>query len=240
MGKIIAQFKALPPLQRYILLLAIPIVVIVYLWFMFISPTNDEISKLKMDIQKEKTEIENLKNTLKPAVLENLRNQEKKLMQDYQLKQAELVSLVGEIPTERDMALVVKNIGSIARKSNLTIMRIQVSNPQKTTFALYTEGEKKIVKEYQQQQQTSDQQKKDQQKRADKQQQATEQKTVSFLKSKVELELLGTYPSLKSFLDNLQQRGIISYPESLSISPEGQKIRAKLEINTLIKEGGQP
>lgn len=234
MQKLIEQFKALPTWQRYFLLLGLPLVLVVYLWFMLLSPAMDEVSKLRVDVQNAKTDIERIKASLNPAILENLKKEEEALKEEYANKQAELESLVGEIPTERDVGKLISNLGRIAKKSKLTILNIQVSAPQKATYTMYQEGEKKIVRELQQQQQTQQAGQQAQQQPAQQPQEG-----LSFLRSEVKLTLLGSYTSLKTFLDGLRKEGIISYPLSLSLSSEGSNIKAEMVIYILMKEEGQ-
>lgn len=236
MQRLVEQFKTLPPWQRYVLLLILPIVLVVYIWFMLLSPAMDEVSRLRLDVQNARADIERIKASLDPAILENLRKEEEALKEEYIKKQAELVSLVGEIPTERDAGKLIANIGRIARKSKLLILSLQVSAPQKVTYAIYQEGERKSVRELQQETQQPAQQA--QQAGQQNQQQPTKpQEGVSLLRSEVKLTLLGDYSSVRAFLDGLWREGIISYPASLNLSSDGSKVKAEMVIYILMKEG---
>ncbi len=231
MQKLIEQFRALPPWQRYVLLLVLPLFLIVYIWLMLLSPAMDEVSRLKVEVDNAKADIQRTRASLNPAVLENLRKEEKALEEEYLRKQAELVSLVGEIPTEKDVGKVIANIGRIAKRSKVTILNMQVSEAQRVSYTVVQEGERKVVKELQQQQQQTEQQAHQQ---AQKQQ---PQESVSFLKAELKMTLLGDYNSVRAFLDNMRREGIISYPVSLSLNSEGNRLRAELVINILMKEG---
>ncbi len=231
MQKLIEQFKALPPWQRYVLILALPLVLIVYIWLMLLSPAMDEVSKLKVEVDNAKADIQRIRASLNPAILENLRREEKALEEEYLRKQAELVSLVGEIPTEKDVGKIIANIGRIAKRSKATILNMQISGAQRVRYTVVQEGERKVVRELQQQQQTQQQQAKQQA----QQQQA--QEGVGFLKAELKMTLLGDYASIRAFLYNMRREGIISYPVSLSLSSEGNKLRAEMVINILMKEG---
>lgn len=231
MQKLIEQFKALPPWQRYVLILALPLVLIVYIWLMLLSPAMDEVSKLKVEVDNAKADIQRIRASLNPAILENLRREEKALEEEYLRKQAELVSLVGEIPTEKDVGKIIANIGRIAKRSKATILNMQISGAQRVSYTIVQEGERKVVRELQQQQQTQQQQAKQQA----QQQQA--QEGVGFLKAELKMTLLGDYASIRAFLYNMRREGIISYPVSLSLSSEGNKLRAEMVINILMKEG---
>ncbi len=232
MRKLIEQFKALPPWQRYVLLLALPFVLILYIWFMLLSPAMDEVSRLRVDVQNARADVQRIKASLDPAVLENLRKEEKTLEEEYLKKQAELVSLVGEIPTEKDVGRLIANIGRIAKRSRVTILNLQVSGPQKATYAVFQEGEMKIVKELQQQQQTQQQGQKGQQQTGQQSQEG-----ITLLRSEVKMTLLGDYASVRAFLDGMKKEGIISYPVSLSLATDGSKLKADIVINMLMKEG---
>ncbi len=231
MQKLIEQFKALPPWQRYVLLLVLPLFLIVYIWLMLLSPAMDEVSRLKVEVDNAKADIQRTRASLNPAVLENLRKEEKALEEEYLRKQAELVSLVGEIPTEKDVGKVIANIGRIAKRSKVTILNMQVSEAQRVSYTVVQEGERKVVKELQQQQQQTEQQAHQQ---AQKQQ---PQEGVSLLKAELKMTLLGDYNSVRAFLDNMRREGIISYPVSLSLNSEDNRLRAELVINILMKEG---
>ncbi len=221
MQKLIEQFKALPPWQRYVLLLGLPLFLIVYIWLMLLSPAMDEVSRLKVEVDNAKADIQRTRASLNPAILENLRREEKALEEEYLRKQAELVSLVGEIPTEKDVGKVIANIGRIAKRSKVTILNMQVSGAQRVSYTVVQEGERKVVKELQQQQQESQQQ---------------PQEGVSLLKAELRITLLGDYNSVRAFLDNMRREGIISYPVSLSLNSEGNRLRAEFVINILMKE----
>ncbi|MEJ7555687.1 MAG: hypothetical protein WKI49_00830 [Aquificaceae bacterium] len=221
MQKLIEQFKALPPWQRYVLLLVLPLFLIVYIWLMLLSPAMDEVSRLKVEVDNAKADIQRTRASLNPAILENLRREEKALEEEYLRKQAELVSLVGEIPTEKDVGKVIANIGRIAKRSKVTILNMQVSEAQRVSYTVVQEGERKVVKELQQQQQESQQQ---------------PQEGVSLLKAELRITLLGDYNSVRAFLDNMRREGIISYPVSLSLNSEGNRLRAEFVINILMKE----
>jgi len=231
MQKLIEQFKAIPPWQRYVLLLGLPIFLIVYIWLMLLSPAMDEVSRLKVEVDNAKADTQRTRASFSPAVLENLRKEEKALEEEYLRKQAELVSLVGEIPTEKDVGRVIANIGRIAKRSKVTILNMQVSGAQRVSYTVVQEGEKKVVKELQQQQQQTEQQA---QQQAQKQQ---PQEGVSLLKAELIMTLLGDYNSVRAFLDNMRREGIISYPVSLTLNTEGNRLRAELVINILMKEG---
>lgn len=230
MEKIIAQFKALPTWQKYTLILGLPLILIVYIWLMLISSTNEEVSKLRIDLQNTKSEIDNIRASMNLGIIENLKKEEKRLEEEYLKKERELLSLVGQIPTQKEIGLIIRNIGKIAQKSGLIVINMQISSPQKVNYVLFQDGEKKFVKEIQGGQQSQDQQ---QQQQA---QPASQQEGVSFLRSELKVTLLGSYDSLRNFLKSLKSEGITSYPLSLNLTPEGNILKTELVIYILMKE----
>jgi len=230
MEKIIAQFKALPTWQKYTLILGPPLILIVYIWIMLISSTREEVSKLRIDLQNTKSEIDSIRASMNLGIIENLKKEKKRLEEEYIKKERELLSLVGQIPTQKEIGLIIRNIGKIAQKSGLIVVNMQISSPQKVNYVLFQDGEKKFVKEIQGGQQSQDQQ---QQQQA---QPASQQEGVSFLRSELRVTLLGSYDSLRNFLKSLKSEGITSYPLSLNLTPEGNILKTELVIFILMKE----
>ncbi|MCS7262526.1 MAG: hypothetical protein NZ560_03830 [Aquificaceae bacterium] len=240
MDKLIAQFRALPQWQRLFLLVLVPFGLSVYVWYMLLSPAREEVRKFKVEIQTRKTEIQNIKASLNPALIENLKKEEARLRTELQLKEEEQRRLVGEIPKEGDVGLLLRNIGQVARRSGVVLLSMQVSSPQSVTYVLVEEGGRKKVIEAQPQQQPQQQQA--QQQPQQKPQQAQPQNPpqgVSFQRIELKVSLTGSYPSVKDFINNLRKEGVISYPTSLSITPEGSQVKAEITIQLLMK-GGEP
>lgn len=231
MERFISQLRALPTWQRYALLVFIPSVLLVYLWFMFVSPIMDELNRLRVEVRTISAEIERIKESIKPEVLAELRKQEADLKAEYEKKYSELTGLVGEIPTEKDLGVVLRSIGQIAKKSGVVVLGMQASVPQKTSYYISQDGERKVVKEVQQQQQ---QQQAPDQTRA----QQAQQEGVAFLKSDLKISLIGEYRQVRNFLTMLRSEGVISYPHSLNLIAEGNKTKAEITIFLLIKEVG--
>ncbi len=233
MEKIIAQFKALPTWQKYTLILGLPLILIVYIWLMLISSTSEEVSKLRIDLQNTKSEIDSIRASMNLGIIENLKKEKKRLEEEYIKKERELLSLVGQIPTQKEIGLIIRNIGKIAQKSGLIVINMQISSPQKVNYVLFQDGEKKFVKEIQGGQQSQDQQQQQQQQQA---QPASQQEGVSFLRSELRVTLLGSYDSLRNFLKSLKLEGITSYPLSLNLTPEGNILKTELVIYIIMKE----
>lgn len=234
MEKLISKLKEAPPRQRYAILIIIPIMLMLYIWFMMISPALDEKSRLETEISRTKDEIERLRMNLNPGMLEALRRQEEQLQEEYRKKYEELTSLVGEIPTEKDMGTLIRNIGRIARRSGVQIIQMQMNPPEKVSYVLLQEGDRKLVKEV-------SLPKEPQQPQQQNQQVPTQQipqiiEGVSFLKSELKITLLGNYGSLKAFLEGLRKEGILSYPSTISITSEGDRLKAELTLYIIMKE----
>lgn len=240
MEKIIAQFRTLPQWQRLFLLAAIPLALSVSIWFMLISPAREEIKKLTGEIETRKTEIKNIRASMNPALIENLKKEEANLRAELQLKEEEQRRLVGEIPEEGEIGLLLRNIGQIAKKSGVVLLSMQISTPQSATYVLVEEGGRKKVIEAQPQQQAQQQPQQAQQQPQQKPQQAQPQSSpqgVSFLRSELKISFLGSYSSVRDFINNLRREGIISYPTSLSITPDGNRVKAEITIQLLMKGG---
>lgn len=238
MEKLMAQLKALPPWQKYAILLIIPLILVLYLWFMMIMPSLDEKSKLEVDIKNTKADIDRLKVGIDPRKIDALKKQEEGLREEYSKKYAELTTLVGEIPTEKDVGLILKNIGNLAVRSGVLILGMEVSKPERVEYYIAQEVDRKLVrqvpkpKEGQQAQQQPAQQAQQQTKQA---QQKVE--SVAFLRGELKLSLLGNYNSIRTFLESLRKEGILSYPSELTLTNEGNRVKADIIIYLLMKEG---
>ncbi len=238
MEKLMAQLKALPPWQKYAILLIVPLILILYIWFMMITPSLDEKSKLEVDIKNTKGDIDSLKAGIDPRKIDALKKQEEGLREEYSKKYAELTTLVGEIPTEKDVGLILKNIGNLAVRSGVLILGMEVSRPERVEYYIAQEFDRKLVrevpktKEGQQAQQQPAQQAQQQTKQA---QQKVE--SVAFLKGELKLSLLGNYSSIRAFLEGLRKEGILSYPSELTLTNEGNGVKADINIYLLMKEG---
>ncbi len=216
------QIRNAPAWQRLAILVAIPILLILYFWTMLLSPALDEKSKLERDVENTRAELERLRLSISPRILEDLKKQRDMLKEEYSQKYTELTSFVGEIPTEKDVGKILKNIGALAQKNRVVIVAMQVSNPQKVQY--YLDEQRKVVKEIKEVQPSQAQEK----------QQTLE--GASFKRTEARLILLGNYSTIKGFLSDLRQRGIISYPVEIDLSNEGKKVRASLTLHLLLRE----
>ncbi len=140
------------------MLAGLPIALVLYMWFMLISSTMDEINKLEKEKEALRGDIENIKRSMNPALLKNLSAQKEQLTMELENKKAELTALVGTIPTQKEGGLMLREIGRLARKNGVSLLSVQVQSPQKVVYVLETTGDKKLVKEAQPQTQQQAQQ----------------------------------------------------------------------------------
>lgn len=219
----------LPTWQKYTLLLGLPAVLIIYVLFLFVLPTKEEVNKITAEKERTQEDIQNIQRSMNPKTIENLKKKEEETRRLVEEKDRELANIVGTIPTERDVSLILRSIGVLAKKSGLTIANIQMGQKQETTYTLETFGNEKLVREVQPkpQQQQKKQEKKEKQK----------EEGVTYLKADVKITLLGTYPAFERFMEGMAKGGIISYPYSLQISHAGEgKLRGELDIFVLVKK----
>ncbi|RMH80862.1 MAG: hypothetical protein D6674_02150 [Acidobacteria bacterium] len=216
MRRAIERLRELPPYQRFIILLLIPLILIIYVYFMLFSPVLSEVRNLRSNIERTRSDIENIKASLDPAVLENLKKQEKELREEYLRKEEELITTVGLIPTERDVGLVVRNIGRLATKSELMVLSMHLTEAQKARYFIVQKDEGKsivIEKPMQEPQQQNQQPQQTQKVQAEK-----EEEGVTLTKRDLLLLVYSRNEAgIKKFLESLRKEGIVSYPLSLDI-----------------------
>ncbi|MCX8075698.1 MAG: type 4a pilus biogenesis protein PilO [Aquificaceae bacterium] len=242
MERLVSQFRSLPQWQRYAVLLFMPIVLVLYIWFMMISLSLDEKQRLEQDIQRLKEDIKTTKNVMDIRVIDRIVSEEKNLKKEYAIKYEELKKLVGEIPSEKDMDKVLRSIGSIAKRSGVVITGMQLGTPEKVEFHLVEEGGKRIVKEVQKlgEGQGGNQPKAQQQaQQTAKQQPQPKLEVAVFIKSELKLSLLGTYQGVKSFLKGIEKEGVVSYPHEMSVTVEDDRLKINMSIYLLMKEAKQ-
>lgn len=216
MRRAIERLRELPPYQRFIILLLIPLILIIYVYFMLFSPVLSEVRNLRSNIERTRSDIENIKASLNPAVLENLKKQEKELREEYLRKEEELITTVGQIPTEREVGLVVRNIGRLATKSELMVLSMHLTEAQKARYFIVQKDEGKsivIEKPMQEPQQQNQQPQQTQKVQAEK-----EEEGVTLTKRDLLLVVYSRNEAgIKKFLESLRKEGIVSYPLSLDI-----------------------
>lgn len=231
MERLKALWTNLPPWQKTVVLAVLPLVLMGILWYYLITPTKEEIESLKAQERKLKAEINNLKKLANPKVLEPLRARIKTLKQEEERLLSELEKEVGKIPTEEDLEEVLKNIYRLSKISKVALLDAKFSKPQKVIYEIKTVEGKKIVSE---RQATQRQVRRPPQRRQrtpargrtpQKQQQQEKQPAgVEFYKSELKLSIRGNTRNIFRFMKLLEERGIPSYPSSLSMKPDKDNI----------------
>jgi len=223
------KINELPQWQRVFVLVGLPIALVVFLYFLLLQPAKEEMGKLKDQKEKTQWEIENLQRSTNPRFLENLKKKEEETRRLLEEKEKELSAMVGTIPTKKDVSVVLKNIGLLAKRSGLTITNVQIQPGQETLYVLQSAGDEKFVKELQPQPQQAQQQQ--------KKQQQQKQEGVKYIKQSIKVSFTGTYPAVEKFMEGMSKGGVISYPSSIQISQaEPGKLRGELDVFVLIKE----
>ncbi|SNZ14988.1 type 4a pilus biogenesis protein PilO [Hydrogenobacter hydrogenophilus] len=225
------KINELPQWQRVFLFVVMPIILIIFLYFLFFQPTKDEVDKLKDQKKNIQAEIENLQRSTNPKLLENLKKKEEETRRLLEEKEKELSAIVGTIPTKKDVSTILKSIGLLAKRSGLTITNVQIQPGQETLYVLQSVGNEKFVKELQPQPQQAQQQKQQEK----KQQQKPE--GVKYIKQNIKVSFTGTYPAVEKFMEGMSKGGVISYPSGIQLSQaEAGKLRGELDVFVLIKE----
>ncbi len=223
-----AFWTALPPWQKTVVLAIIPVALIGVIWYYLILPTKDEIESLKAQESKLKSEINNLKKLANPKILEPLRARIKSLRQEEEKLLSELQQEVGKIPTEEDLEEVLKNIYRLSKISNVALLDAKFSKPQKVIYEIKTVEGKKIVSERQavQRQARRPPPRRPARGRQPGKPQQQEEKPagVEFYKSELKLSIRGKTKNIFRFMKLLEEKGIPSYPSSLSMKPDKDNI----------------
>jgi Tfp pilus assembly protein PilO len=226
-GKGLQKINELPQWQRVFVFVGLPIALVVFFYFLLLQPAKEEMGKLKDQKEKTQSEIENLQRSTNSRFLENLKKKEEETRRLLEEKEKELSAMVGTIPTKKDVSVVLKNIGLLAKRSGLTITNVQIQPGQETLYVLQSAGNEKFVKELQPQPQQQQQKKQQQQK----------QEGVKYIKQSIKVSFTGTYPAVEKFMEGMSKGGVISYPSNIQISQaEPGKLRGELDVFVLIKE----
>ncbi len=218
-----ALWTTLPPWQKTVVLAIIPVLLIGIIWYYLITPTRDEIETLKAQENKLKSEINNLKKLANPKILEPLRARIKSLKQEEEKLISELQQEVGKIPSEEDLEEVLKNIYRLSKISKVALLDAKFSKPQKVIYEIKTVEGKKIVSERQavQRQARRSPPRRPVRGRGPRKPQQEEKKPVGveFYKSELKLSIRGKTKNIFRFMKLLEEKGIPSYPSSLSMKP---------------------
>jgi hypothetical protein len=243
MEKLKAQWSALPQWQKLFILLILPIVIIGYIYAMLITPLREDLEKSRKEKEELDRRIAELKRLTDPKALEPLRKQRDDLKAQLEVKKQELELLVGEIPSTNDVSSVYKKLGTIASKSGVRILSINLAKPNEVNYALEKTPEGKavvkIVKE-QPQQQGQQQQQKSQQQKSQQKAQEQKQQTSNVIKhptAELKISFVGSYANVVNFLKSLEKGGFVSYPSAFKVERvEKGMLKGDLTILVIMKE----
>ncbi len=110
--KIKIDFNRVPKPARYAIAIGIPLVIILLFFFLFYKPKNEEIKRLESQIQKQEKEIANAERKL--AKLPELKAR-------YDVLVMELDDLKRQLPEEKEVSGLLKQVSDLGIKSGLTI-----------------------------------------------------------------------------------------------------------------------
>lgn len=101
-----------PKPVRYIIAIGLPLLIIVLFYFLFYSPKSKEIKSLKATISKQEQEISNAEVKLRKLP---------KLKALYAVRVKELDELKRQLPEEKEVSGLLKQVSDLGIKSGLTI-----------------------------------------------------------------------------------------------------------------------
>jgi hypothetical protein len=229
MEKLEAQWSALPQWQRLFILLILPIVIMGYIYAMLITPLREKLEKNRKEKEELTTRIAELKRLTDPKALEPLRKQRDDLKAQLEVKKQELELVVGEIPSTKDVGAIYKKLGAIASKSGVTILSINLAEPNEVGYTLEKTPEGKVlVKIVKEQTQQQGQQEQRPQQPSDVVRHPTAELKVSFV---------GSYAKVVNFLKSLEKGGLVSYPSAFKVERvEKGMLKGDLTILVIMKE----
>ncbi len=229
MEKLKAQWSALPQWQKLSILLILPIAIIGYIYAMLITPLREDLEKSRKQKEELTGRIAELKRLTDPEALEPLRKQRDDLKAQLEVKKQELELVVGEIPSTKDVGTIYKKLGAIASKSGVTILSINLAEPNEVGYTLEKTPEGKVlVKIVKEQTQQQGQQEQKPHQPSDVVKHPTAELKVSFV---------GSYAKVVNFLKSLERGGFVSYPSTFKVERvEKDMLKGDLTILVIMKE----
>jgi hypothetical protein len=226
MEKLKAQWSALPQWQKLFILLILPIVIMGYIYAMLITPLREDLEKNRKAKEELDRQIAELKSLTDPKALEPLRKQRDDLKAQLEVKKQELELVIGEIPSTKDAGTIYKKLGTIASKSGVKILSINLAEPNEVGYTLEKTPEGKavvkIVKDQPQQQGQQPQQPSD---------------VVKHPTAELKISFVGSYASVVNFLKSLERGGLVSYPSAFRVErAERDMLKGELTILVIMKE----
>ncbi|MFN3813421.1 MAG: hypothetical protein ACK4SM_02205 [Aquificaceae bacterium] len=217
----------LPYWQRIVILLVFPLAIMGYIWFLFLSPTMEEVKKLTDEKSRVQADVQSIQRSMNPRIIEGLKSKEEETKKLLEEKERELTAIVGNIPREKDIGVVLKQVGVLVRKSGLVIINLRMEPQQEMMYTLETSGSERFVKEVQKQQQQPNK--------------GPQVEGIEYLRSELRISLLGRYENFKKFIEHMAEGGFVSYPSSISFTQaEGGKLKGDMSLYLLLsKEEGK-
>jgi len=230
MEKLKAHWEALPRWQKIMILFVLPIVIMTYLYMMIISSAQQELEKAKKEKEQIVSQIEELKRLTDPKALDSLKKKKEELEAELVQRRLELERVAGELPSVKDVGIVYRRLGLIAKKYGVTVLSVALASPTEVSYDIekLEDGKTlvKVVKAQQQGQATGKSQ----------QQQTGPSSAVKHPTAELKLSFVGSYSQIVNFLKGLAQEGFVSYPSSLRIDKaEANKLKGELSILVVMK-----
>ena len=113
----------LPPLKKILILVGILVGVAGLYYFLFFTPLDEELQIMKSDLSQQIREVNETKTITKDL---------QKFKEEIAKLNAELTVALTQLPNEREIPEILKNISSLGRESNLefTLFRPKPEEPQ--------------------------------------------------------------------------------------------------------------
>lgn len=110
--KLKIDLNRVPPWGRYAIAVGVPILILVIFFFFYWRPASEEINKLKKEIAKQQSEIENAEAKLRK--LPELKKRYEKLSEELEL-------LKRQLPEEKEVTNLLKQVSDLGVESGLVI-----------------------------------------------------------------------------------------------------------------------
>lgn len=208
------QWEAAPLWQKAIIILVLPGVLLGAIWFYAIKPDMEERDKLVNEREQLRQEVEKYRKMSRPEVIENLKRELERLKGEEEEKRRELESMVGKLPTKKEVERVFGEINSLALSNDLVITRIAVSEPKDYNVELVENGGKRFLKQVD-----------------------SKGAGVPITTMEVSMSFEGSASGVYRFLKGLQEKGIVSYPKSIKLKPVKEKglVSADIVIEVVLQ-----
>jgi len=102
----------IPKPARYAIVIGIPLLIVILFYFLYYSPKSKEIQKLKTDFAKQEQEISNVEVKLRKLP---------ELKTFYAIRLKELEDLKRQLPEEKEVSGLLKQVSDLGIKSGLAI-----------------------------------------------------------------------------------------------------------------------